>query len=74
MLDYELFYEELRYYNLSRRWQTHVSTSVLIEDVADDQAAISAAKIIIKATSNDPLVVKRVPVKLARLIPVDSWE
>jgi hypothetical protein len=74
MFDYELFFEEIRYYDISKTWQTGVPKSVLIENMKDDTEAIFAAKVLIHNTSDDPLVVQRIPIKLVRIIQVDSWK
>ncbi len=74
MPDYELFYEEIRFHGHRSSWQTSVSKSVPIKNVADDQAAISAAKTVINCPSDDPLVVQKVPVKLLRFVEVVSWK
>lgn len=74
MPDYELFYEEVRYYDASRSWETTVSKSIPIKDVAGDQEAIIAVKTIINRPSDDLLVVKKVPIKLLRLVRVYSWK
>lgn len=74
MPDYELFYEEVRYYDASRSWETTVSKSIPIKNVADDQEAIIAVKTIISRPSDDLLVVKKVPIKLLRLVRVYSWK
>ncbi len=74
MADYELFYGEIRYYDASKSWQTSVEKSVLIPGVAKESDAITFAKMLINNIVDDPLVMKRIPIKLVRIIPVDSWK
>lgn len=71
-MEYTIFFVEIRYYDASHSWQSHNDKSVPITTANDDEEAIVIAKAIL-ADRTDPLVVQRIPTRLVRTIPVESW-
>lgn len=74
MPKYELFYQEIQYRDSSKTAQTNVLKLIKIDHMKDDSEAIFAAKLLIKSSSENPLVDRKIPVKLVRIVPVDSWK
>ncbi|MDQ5949402.1 MAG: hypothetical protein QG589_528 [Patescibacteria group bacterium] len=70
MINYEVWYVELRYRDESRTWMTSSDPKSIPFEEADDQKAVTFAKKLLSSPSDDPLVTRRVFNKLVRIVEV----
>lgn len=71
MIQYEVWYVETRYRDLSRTFMNASGLKSIAFQTTDDQEAIIVAQQLLRAPSDDPLVDRRVLNKLVRIIEIN---
>lgn len=70
MANYEVWYTEIRYRDQTRTWMTSSDRKSTPFEESSDEKAREIAKALMNAPSDDPLVDRRIPIKLVKVIEI----